>query len=166
MQIFRKWLLPFRHGVPLSDEQRPKTSEEERMMRQIPYASVVGSLMYAMLCTRADICYSVGIVSWYQSNPRPKQWEAIKHILKDYTLKEICYSVGIVSQRSICLFTIVRIWWLLVTQILIFSQILISESPLQVTCSPWEVEPLVEGVLNNLVLVTSPWKLNMLLLVK
>ena len=35
-----------------------------------------------MLCTRPDICYSVGMVSRYQSNPRLKHWQAIKHILK------------------------------------------------------------------------------------
>ena len=35
-----------------------------------------------MLCTRPDICYSVGMVSRYQSNPRPKHWQAVKHILK------------------------------------------------------------------------------------
>ena len=63
MQNSKKGLLPFRHGVPLSDEQRPKTLEEEDMMRQFPYASVVGSLMYVMLCTRPDICYLVGIVN-------------------------------------------------------------------------------------------------------
>ena len=38
--------------------------------------------MYAMLCTRPDICYSVGIVSRYQSNPGLKHWESVKHILK------------------------------------------------------------------------------------
>ena len=96
MQNSKKWLLPFRHGVPLSDDQRPKTQEEEDMMRQIPYASTVGSLMYAMLCTRPDICYSVGIVSRYQSNPGPKHWQAVKHILKylqktrDYMLVYRC----------------------------------------------------------------------------
>ena len=63
MQNSKKGLLPFRHGVPLFDDQRPKTFEEEKTMRQVPYASAVGSLMYAMLCTRPDICYSVGIVS-------------------------------------------------------------------------------------------------------
>ena len=52
------------------------------MMRQVPYASTVGSLMYAMLCTRPNICYSVGMVSRYQSNPGPKHWQAVKHILK------------------------------------------------------------------------------------
>ena len=51
-------------------------------MRQVPYVSAVGSLMYTMLCTRPDIYYSVGIVSRYQSNPGPKHQEAIKHILK------------------------------------------------------------------------------------
>ncbi|KAL5577959.1 hypothetical protein UlMin_019658 [Ulmus minor] len=51
-------------------------------MEKIPYASTVGSLMYAMLCTRPDICYAVGIVSRYQSNPRPNHWVAVKHILK------------------------------------------------------------------------------------
>ena len=109
MQNSKKGLLPFRHGVPLFDDQRPKTSKEEKMMRQIPYTSAVGSLMYAMLCSRPNIYYSVGIVSRYQSNPRPKHWEVVKHILKDYILKDICYLVGMVSRRTICLFTIVRI---------------------------------------------------------
>ena len=65
MQNSKKWLLPIRHGAPQSDDQRPKTLEEENMMRQIPYASTIGSLMYAMLCTRPDICYSVGMVGRY-----------------------------------------------------------------------------------------------------
>ena len=45
MQNSKKRLFLFRHGVPLSDDQRPKTLEEENMMRQIPYASAVGSLV-------------------------------------------------------------------------------------------------------------------------
>ena len=82
MQNSKNGLLPFRHGVPLSDDQRPKTLEEEKTMRQVSYALAMGSLMYAMLCTRLDICYSVGIVSRYQSNLGPKHWEAVKNILK------------------------------------------------------------------------------------
>ena len=96
MQNSKKGLLPFRHGVPLSDDQRPKTLEEEKTIRQVPYASTVGSLMYTMLCTRPDIYYSIGIVDWYQSNPGPKHWEAVKHILqylrrtRDYMLVYRC----------------------------------------------------------------------------
>ena len=65
-------MLPFRHGVPLFDDQRPKNLEEEKIMRLVLYASIVGSLMYAMLCTRPDIYYLVGIVSRYQLNLGPK----------------------------------------------------------------------------------------------
>ena len=50
MQNSNKGLLPFRHRAPLSDDQIPNTLEEENTMRQIPYASTMGSLMYAMLC--------------------------------------------------------------------------------------------------------------------
>ena len=48
----------------------------------IPYAFVVGSFMYAMLCTKLNICFVVGMVSKYQSNLGPKHWTTIKHILK------------------------------------------------------------------------------------
>ncbi|XP_073153578.1 secreted RxLR effector protein 161-like [Henckelia pumila] len=51
-------------------------------MKRGPYASVVGSLMYAMICTQPNLCYDVGIVSRYQSNPGPEHWTVVKHILK------------------------------------------------------------------------------------
>ena len=82
MQNSKKGLLPTRHGVSLSKKQCPQTPQEEEDMRRIPYASAVGSLMYAMLCTRPDICYAVGVVSRFQSNPGPEHWVAVKHILK------------------------------------------------------------------------------------
>ena len=38
--------------------------------------------MYAMLCTRLDIGYAVGVVSRFQSNPGIEHWMIVKHILK------------------------------------------------------------------------------------
>ena len=38
--------------------------------------------MYALFCTRPGIYYAIGIVSHFQSNPRPKHWNIVKHILK------------------------------------------------------------------------------------
>ena len=82
---------PMRHGIALSKDMSPKTLEEVDSMRKIPYASAVGSLMYAMLCTRPNICYSMGIVSRYQSNPRLKHWESVKHTLSIFVEQEtIC----------------------------------------------------------------------------
>ena len=69
MQNSKKGLLSIRHGIPLTKEQYPKTPQEQERMKTVPYASVVGSLMYAMLCTWPDICFAVGMASRYQSNP-------------------------------------------------------------------------------------------------
>ena len=38
-------------------------------MKTIPYASVVGSLMYAQVCTRLDISFIVNVLGRYLSNP-------------------------------------------------------------------------------------------------
>ena len=42
----------------------------------------MGSRMYAMLCIRPDICFVMGMVSRYQSNPSLKHWTVVKYILK------------------------------------------------------------------------------------
>ncbi|KAK4388273.1 Retrovirus-related Pol polyprotein from transposon TNT 1-94 [Sesamum angolense] len=47
----------------LSKELCPKTEEEKKRMTKILYASAVGSLMYATMCTRPDLCFAVGMVS-------------------------------------------------------------------------------------------------------
>ena len=82
MENSKKGMLPFAHGVQLSNNMSPQTPQEVEDMRKFPYASAVGSLMYAMLCTRPDICYAVGMVSRYQSNPGIAHWSAVKNILK------------------------------------------------------------------------------------
>ncbi|MCI78468.1 hypothetical protein A2U01_0099738, partial [Trifolium medium] len=50
-------------------------------MKNIPYASVVGSLMYAQVCIRPDITFAVGILGRYQSNPSMDRWKAAKKVL-------------------------------------------------------------------------------------
>lgn len=51
-------------------------------MAKVPYASACGSLMYAMVATRPDIAFAVGVVSRYMANPGKRHWEAIKGILR------------------------------------------------------------------------------------
>jgi hypothetical protein len=63
---------PVDKSLSLSCDMCPKTLEEKEKMSRVPYASAVGSLMYAMMYTRPDICYTVGLVSRYQSIPGQK----------------------------------------------------------------------------------------------
>ena len=51
-------------------------------MSAIPYASAVGSIMYAMICTRPDISYAQSVTSRYQADPGESHWAAVKTILK------------------------------------------------------------------------------------
>ncbi|KAH9723787.1 CCHC-type domain-containing protein [Citrus sinensis] len=66
----------------LSCNQCPRTEDEKAEMSTIPYSSVVGCLMYAMVLTRPDISYAVSVVSMYMANPGKKHWRAVKWILR------------------------------------------------------------------------------------
>jgi len=66
----------------LTSGKCPTSTEGKEEMSEIRYASVLGSLMYAMVCTRRDIAYSVGVVSRFLANPGKEHWNAVKWILR------------------------------------------------------------------------------------
>jgi len=69
MHEAKKGFLPVSHGIHLSKTQGPSTPDEQRRMDKIPYASAIGSIMYAMVCTRPDVSYALSATSRYQANP-------------------------------------------------------------------------------------------------
>lgn len=46
------------------------------------YQSMIGGIMYAMLCTRPDISFAVTTLSQFSSNPLPSHVQALKHVLR------------------------------------------------------------------------------------
>ncbi|GJW56559.1 retrotransposon protein, putative, ty1-copia subclass [Tanacetum coccineum] len=58
-----------------------KHDELDKMSR-VPYASAIGSIMYAMTCTRPDVSFDLSMVSRHQQNPGEGHWTAVKNILK------------------------------------------------------------------------------------
>ncbi|VFQ84407.1 unnamed protein product [Cuscuta campestris] len=71
-------------GTSLSKTQGASTPEEVERMRNVPYASAIGSIMYAMVCTRLDVAFALSVTSRYQSNPGESHWTAVKNILKNF----------------------------------------------------------------------------------
>ena len=47
----------------------PKIIEEREYMTRVPYASVVGSLMYAMVRTRSNLSQAISMISRYMHDP-------------------------------------------------------------------------------------------------
>ena len=43
----------------------PITPQERERMSRVSYASIMGSIIYVMICTRLDVAYSLGVVSRY-----------------------------------------------------------------------------------------------------
>ncbi|KAJ9554356.1 hypothetical protein OSB04_018401 [Centaurea solstitialis] len=82
MQDSKKGFIPMQHGLALSKAQCPSFSSELERMGRIPYASAIGSIMYAMICTRHDVSCALSMTSQYQANPSNDHWTAVKNILK------------------------------------------------------------------------------------
>ena len=69
-------------------------------MEEITYASIVGSIMYAMVCSRPDLAYAASMISRFMSNPRMEHWNAVKWVLrylKGSTNVGILYGGGVVG---------------------------------------------------------------------
>ena len=65
----KKGFLPMIQGKTLSKSQCPTTANERERMNEIPYASAIGWIMCAMLCTRPDVSHALNLTSRYQSDP-------------------------------------------------------------------------------------------------
>ncbi|KAL6342219.1 hypothetical protein AAG906_006836 [Vitis piasezkii] len=92
MQNCSSSVAPVVKGDIFCELQCPKNDLEKKQIDKIPYASIVGSIMYAQVCTRPDLAYVVGMLGRYQSNPSIDHWTTVKKVLrylqgtKDYML--------------------------------------------------------------------------------
>ena len=62
----------------MTAENSPKIEEEVKYMEEMSYASVVGSIMYAMVCSKSDLAYVIGMISRFMSNSGKEHWNAMK----------------------------------------------------------------------------------------
>ena len=51
-------------------------------MSGVSYASAIGSIMYAMICTRPDVSFALSVSSRYQIDPGLAHLAVVKNILK------------------------------------------------------------------------------------
>jgi len=73
---------PLVNHFRLSTSQCPRSVEETEDMSKVLYASAVGCLMYAMVCTRPDIAQAVSVVTKFLANLGRQYWNTVKWIFR------------------------------------------------------------------------------------
>ncbi|GJW05993.1 retrotransposon protein, putative, ty1-copia subclass [Tanacetum coccineum] len=69
MENSKRGSIPMQEKLRLSKSQGASTPAELKRMKNVPYASAVGSIMYAVRCTRPDVAFAQNITSRFQQNP-------------------------------------------------------------------------------------------------
>ena len=68
MQNSKKGNIPLQQGVVLSKKDCSSTKEQREYMSKVSYASAIGFIMYAMLCTRVDVTHALSVTSRFQQD--------------------------------------------------------------------------------------------------
>lgn len=74
-----------------------KAGNDKKDNITFPYQSAIGSLIYAMILTRPDIAFAVGVLSTHSSNPTEAHVTAVKRViryLKETPTHGLQYSAG------------------------------------------------------------------------
>jgi hypothetical protein len=66
----------------LTKDMEPTTEEEKEKMREIPYTSLVGAIMWPATMTRPDILAAYQTLTKFNKNPGMKHWNAALRVLK------------------------------------------------------------------------------------
>jgi hypothetical protein len=73
---------PIVKGDSFGQFQFPKNQYEIDQMKAVPYASAIGSLQYAQVCTRPDLAFITGVLGRFQVNPDIEHWKMVKKVLR------------------------------------------------------------------------------------
>ncbi|WVZ54400.1 hypothetical protein U9M48_005204 [Paspalum notatum var. saurae] len=73
---------PLAAHFKLSSDLCPQSDDNIEYMSRVPYSSAVGSLMYAMVCSRLDLSHALSVVSRYMANPGKEHWRTVQWIFR------------------------------------------------------------------------------------
>nr|GEX01497.1 retrotransposon protein, putative, Ty1-copia subclass [Tanacetum cinerariifolium] len=107
MENSKHGTIPMQEKLKLSKSDGASTPAEKQRMSNVPYASVVGSFMYVVRCTRLDVAFAKNITSRFQQNPSKTVFDASffwPSIYRDahemIKTCDICQRQGKISQRD------------------------------------------------------------------
>ena len=84
-------------GVKLSKTRNPTTAENRKRMKSHSLCLIIGSIKYAMLCTRPIVYPALSLAKEYNSDLGVDHWTLVKIILSGV---RICFSIMEVTKGS------------------------------------------------------------------
>jgi hypothetical protein len=72
---------PMEANIQFSLDQSPSTTNQLARMKGVPYSEVVGSVLWAVVVSRPDAAYAIGILAQFIQNPGLAHWEALKRLI-------------------------------------------------------------------------------------
>nr|GEU55694.1 hypothetical protein [Tanacetum cinerariifolium] len=82
MENSKRGNIPMQERFDLNKTQVALRPKKVKRRQNVPYAAVVGSIMYAVRCTRPDVAVAQNITSHFQHNSGEPHWTPMKTILK------------------------------------------------------------------------------------
>ncbi|GJT36175.1 retrotransposon protein, putative, ty1-copia subclass [Tanacetum coccineum] len=86
-----------RGSIPMQDKLRLSKSQG---VPYVPYASAVGSIMYAVRCTRPDVTFAQNITIRFQQNPGDLHWTTVKKFKVSRKLKDMVLFTEVILNES------------------------------------------------------------------
>ena len=72
---------PLSDSEKLSTEDCPRNSNDINSMKDKPYSSLLGSLMFLMLGSRPDLAHSMSVLARFMDSPGVKHWNGLRRVL-------------------------------------------------------------------------------------
>nr|GEW45507.1 hypothetical protein [Tanacetum cinerariifolium] len=91
MEISKRGTIPMQEKLKLSKSQGASTPAEKQRMQNIPYALAVGSIMYAMRCTRPDVVFAQNMTSRFNRIRVKNTGLLLKIFLSIFAILRICF---------------------------------------------------------------------------
>ncbi|GKB83369.1 retrotransposon protein, putative, ty1-copia subclass [Tanacetum coccineum] len=96
MENSKRGTIAMQDKLKLSKSDGASTPAEKRRMSNVPYALVVGSIMYVVRCTRPDVAFAQNITSQFQQNPDAKYIAAFDASKEVVWIRKFIYGLNVV----------------------------------------------------------------------
>ena len=73
--------MPMNQHAQFSIQQCPSSLNQSAQMKGIPYAEVIGSILWPTVVSRLDMAFAVGILSQFIQNPGPVHCDGVKRVI-------------------------------------------------------------------------------------